>query len=582
MQCSRKSNSTPAVRLSWGRSAQADRAGDEDRLGWVGQVLGVAVGYILVGEVGWLLGQAGGNLLCPPAGVALAAPLAFGARIWPGVFLGALVHGWRVMDDPMMVWLVAAGNTLEGLVGAWLTERFAGGITFYRRPGGVLRFALLAGVLSPLLCPPFGVVDHSLGSLAFWNQDASKLALWWLGEMASVVLITPLFLLGCEGVPTEFNRRERLEFGGLLSLLAVVGVGVCVNLAPDWLQACGLPCFFLVIPLWAALRLGRRATTLAACAQALVAWWGTGRGHGFWGRTVSDRTMLLWQGVTVVNSMLSLFVSALVTQRREAKTRLGRGFCEQERPPAGRRGRVAPELGPGRCDEAQSARDVLEQWIDAQEVERQEIARELHNEMGQNLATLKLGLRLHRDGEALSQAARQTVEEMEQLTDQLMKDIHRLAWQLRPPVLDDFGLVLALQRYTEEWSRHSGIAVDFRNGLTAQRLPFRLETTLYRVTQEALTNVLKHAKARHVQVVLEPEDKEITLRIKDDGRGFHALDRFESRSPTGKMGLLGMQERVMFAGGQLRIRSAAGAGTTVSVRVPFESFSLSAAGPISL
>jgi signal transduction histidine kinase len=143
---------------------------------------------------------------------------------------------------------------------------------------------------------------------------------------------------------------------------------------------------------------------------------------------------------------------------------------------------------------------------------------------------------------------------------------------LRPAALDDFGLDMALRRYASEWSEHNGVAVDFHSqGVEAHRLPTEVETTLYRITQEALTNVLRHAKAQRVGVILERRPDHVLLIVEDDGRGFDAQAVLNAADAHGKLGLLGMQERVMLANGTIEIESAPGAGTTMFVRIPLDS-----------
>ena len=150
-----------------------------------------------------------------------------------------------------------------------------------------------------------------------------------------------------------------------------------------------------------------------------------------------------------------------------------------------------------------------------------------------------------------------------------MRDIHRLAWELRPAALDDFGLEMALRRYADEWAALSGVPVDFHSrGVTARRLAPELETTLYRITREALTNVFRHAKASRVSVLLERRADHVSLIVEDDGRGFDAAAMLRGAATQGKLGLLGMQERATLAGGSVEIESNPGAGTTVFVRLP--------------
>jgi signal transduction histidine kinase len=153
-----------------------------------------------------------------------------------------------------------------------------------------------------------------------------------------------------------------------------------------------------------------------------------------------------------------------------------------------------------------------------------------------------------------------------------MREAHRLAWELRPAVLDDLGLEAALQRYLSGWSEHGGAAVDFHShGLERQRLPLELETVFYRVTQEALTNVSRHAKARRVSVLLERQTDRVSLIVEDNGVGFDADAVLQSSEIPDKLGLLGMQERIRLAGGTLEIESTPERGTTLFVRVPLDS-----------
>ena len=214
-------------------------------------------------------------------------------------------------------------------------------------------------------------------------------------------------------------------------------------------------------------------------------------------------------------------------------------------------------------------RQVLRRLVAAEETERGRVSRELHDRLGQDLTALKLGLQAVRKQGAFPPKARGNVGKLESLADRLMRDIHRLAWELRPAALDDFGLELALQRYADEWAALSGVPVDFHSqGLTAQRLAPELETALYRITREALTNVFRHAQARRVSVLLERRAEQVLLIVEDDGRGFDAPALLRAPATQGKLGLLGIQERAALAGGSVEFESRPGAGTTLFVRLP--------------
>ena len=207
------------------------------------------------------------------------------------------------------------------------------------------------------------------------------------------------------------------------------------------------------------------------------------------------------------------------------------------------------------------AGDALRRVVSAQELERQRLARELHDETGQALTSILLGLKTVEDAREPTQVAA-AVREVRELVVRTLQDVRRLAVELRPQALDDFGLVTALERLVETFSEQTGMRVDFEPRLSEARLPFDTETALYRITQEALTNVVKHANASHVSIVLTQRDGSVSAVIEDDGRGIDAEETREG------LGLVGMQERVALVGGKLTVESAPGSGTTLSIEVP--------------
>jgi two-component system CheB/CheR fusion protein len=220
---------------------------------------------------------------------------------------------------------------------------------------------------------------------------------------------------------------------------------------------------------------------------------------------------------------------------------------------------------------------LLQRVVTAQEEERQRISRELHDQMGQQLTALLMGLKSLPDVADSSHrppSYNQQLDSLEQIADTLMQQMHHLALELRPAALDTLGLVPTLRQHIEEWSPRNGIQADFvSRGLTkASRLPTEVETALYRVVQEALTNVVRHSGAQRVSVVVECQGDYVTAIVEDDGRGFE-VEENEDGSPrpvAQRLGLLGMQERMDLVGGTLTIESAPGQGTTVYARVPSE------------
>lgn len=220
--------------------------------------------------------------------------------------------------------------------------------------------------------------------------------------------------------------------------------------------------------------------------------------------------------------------------------------------------------------QAEEARlELLRQLVTAQEQERHRIARELHDQMGQHLTALILGLKSLKDATVDSSPAHARLQQLQQLADLVGKEVHHLALELRPTALDDLGLHTTLLHYVEAWSERSGVEVDVHStGLETERLPSPIETALYRIVQEGLTNVLKHAQARYVSLILQRSSKQVLAILEDDGCGFDPEAVSNSSGATGRLGLLGMRERVALVGGTLTVESTPGCGTTVFVRIP--------------
>ena len=209
------------------------------------------------------------------------------------------------------------------------------------------------------------------------------------------------------------------------------------------------------------------------------------------------------------------------------------------------------------------ARTTVQRIVGGQEQERRRLSRELHDETGQALTSILLGLKSIEDAQGTERFPA-ALAELREIVVATLQDVRRLAVELRPKALDDFGLVPALERLTSSFAEQTGIAAHLESRLPATRLPSEVETVLYRVVQEALTNVIKHAHAEHVSVLLHSRPGRVAVVIEDDGRGFADRDETEG------IGLIGMGERVALVGGSLALESSAGVGTTIVVEVPIE------------
>lgn len=200
----------------------------------------------------------------------------------------------------------------------------------------------------------------------------------------------------------------------------------------------------------------------------------------------------------------------------------------------------------------------------AQETERRRLAHELHDEIGQALTALKLTLQRLRASAGATMAA--GLDDSEALAGQILKQIREMALDLRPSMLDDHGLESALRWLVQRQTQRAGLEHQFSSNLSARRYGGPLETVCYRVVQEALTNVLRHAHARHLTVELRDTGIELLVVVRDDGAGFDTQALGRPEGPSASLGLSGMQERVHQAGGSLSIESRPGAGTSIQAR----------------
>jgi two-component system sensor histidine kinase UhpB len=217
------------------------------------------------------------------------------------------------------------------------------------------------------------------------------------------------------------------------------------------------------------------------------------------------------------------------------------------------------------------------QILGAQEQERKRIARELHDETSQVLTSLLISLALLEQA-IQGEEARRRVEDTRALVHQTLRAVRNLSIDLRPSALDDLGLLPALRWYIKQYQQTCGIEVEFTATGLKQRLPAEVETALYRVIQESLTNTAKHAKARKAWVAVSEEPGRVTACIRDDGQGFDADAVLRGPWQDRGLGLAGMQERAMLLNGTVKIESQPGGGTIIDVAIPLPTSAQPAGG----
>ncbi|MBV8695308.1 MAG: sensor histidine kinase [Chloroflexi bacterium] len=207
------------------------------------------------------------------------------------------------------------------------------------------------------------------------------------------------------------------------------------------------------------------------------------------------------------------------------------------------------------------------QIINAQEQERKRIARELHDETSQVLTSLLISLAVLEESIS-TQVARDRIAETRRLAHQTLRAIRNLSIDLRPSALDDLGLLPALRWYVKEYQQKFPIEVDFQAPGFKERLPAEMETALYRIVQESLTNIARHAQAHKVSIVLKEDADAVYATITDDGHGFNAEKLQKTPRQERGLGLVGMYERAHLLDGTLTIVSHIGHGTQIEVRIP--------------
>ena len=205
--------------------------------------------------------------------------------------------------------------------------------------------------------------------------------------------------------------------------------------------------------------------------------------------------------------------------------------------------------------------------LEVQELERRRVAVELHDELGQSLTAIKINLQLSQrlKDKALADINLENIH----IVEDALRQVRRLATNLRPSMLDDLGLAPALKWVAEQSASRSGFEVTFHHERTQVRLAPEIETACFRIVQEALTNISRHAQAKRVDITLRRDGTDLLLEVQDDGLGFDLAAMNQRALAGGSLGVLGMQERATLLGGQLDIGSAPGAGCTVRLRCPW-------------
>lgn len=277
----------------------------------------LALVYLAAGKLGLAFAAANENVsaVWPPTGLALAALVLRGSGVWPGVFLGAFLVNLTTSGALLASASIAVGNSLEGLVGAALVLRFAGGGRALGTPEGVVLFALLAGAVAPTVAATWGVLTLWGAGLAGPEGLGRVWTTWWLGDGAGALIVAPPLLLWAQRPERVLKPRQAWELAALAASLGVAAAAVFGGT---------LPLDFLCMPplLWAAFRFGRAETATACLALSSVSVWATAAGRGPFARPDPGDSLLLLQGFVALTTVVALVVAAAVEARREAEAGL--------------------------------------------------------------------------------------------------------------------------------------------------------------------------------------------------------------------------------------------------------------------
>lgn len=285
---------------------------------------GLAAIYFVAGTLGLRLAflHPSASPVWPPTGIALAAFLVLGARVWPAVLAGAFLVNVTTAGSVATSIGIAVGNTLEGLVGAYLVNRFAAGRQAFDHARDVFKFAVLAAAVSTTVSATWGVTSLSLGGFARWAEYGSIWLTWWLGDAVGDLVVAPVVLLWGAQPRVRWRRGQALEAAALLACLVLAGQLVFGGLFPS--ETKDYPLEFLCIPffIWAAFRFGPRDAATAILLLSAIAITGTMRGFGPFVRETPNESLLLLQAFMGVASVMTLILAAVVLERRRVEGQL--------------------------------------------------------------------------------------------------------------------------------------------------------------------------------------------------------------------------------------------------------------------
>jgi signal transduction histidine kinase len=492
----------------------------------------IAGGYYVAAQSGETLLLTGGvGAFWPATGVGIALLYLGGLRWWPAVLLGDLLG--TIVDlpgarQPLGIALAdTVGHVARAVVAVIILQRLVG------RRAAMDRLEQVGAVFVAIAVGE--ALAATVAILARWAggvMDVAEMGVffrsWWLGGVAGGLVVVPLALAWAHPHALVWRRRRMAE--GALMLAAVAGLSVIALSAEQPLTYMVFPAF-----IWAALRFGPQGATLAVAVGAVIAVSVTSHEQGAFVELSPTDSALNLQLYIVFAALSTFCLAAIVSERR----------------------RAALELAESQRREGERAA-----------LERQRIARDLHDSVSQSLFSTTLHVRtaqraLELEGLDSAGPVGEELSEIGQLTRGALAEMRALILELRPGALADEGLVVAVTKQASALSAREGLVIQVDG--PDERLPLgpEVEEQLYRLGQEALANVVKHARASRATVRIATADDAVSIEVSDDGRGFDP-----AAVGANHFGLRSMRGRVTDLGGRLQVTSTPGRGTVLRVEVP--------------
>lgn len=469
-----------------------------------------------------------------PTGLALATLLILGKRYAWGVFIIMAIIHLASNDSLPGVLIIASVDTLQALGGAWLITRNDKSSFRLQSVYAYLRLIFLGGLVSIT----FGALLVNMAMLPLGLLPADNfiqgLLSWWMGDMLSVVLFTPLILAWCQTGIGRFSRGKMTESVLLIGLTVLIGQIIFL----DWLnESIGLMAkgfwMFIFITL-VAMRLGMRGTTLTLVIVAAQALSGAILGTGFFANDITATHLSNYWSYMMILSAVGMVLATHLAELKQAKQKL---------------------------------QDLSAHLQSVREEEKASMAREIHDDLGSTLTAMKMKVFRLKAVLSENKDGMPPLEEVESISE-LINDAsgitRRIISGLRPAVLDDLGLLAAIEWQAGQFHKLNGIecrvnCIGDKGGLDQAR-----SIALFRILQEALTNVARHSGASRVEIEYHHSDKEVVMSVIDNGRGL-AANRTDASIPYG---ILGMQERANQLGGTINFDTPPGGGLSVTVTLP--------------